>query len=322
MAIVTNAGNTYASGGQDASIREQLSDVISNISPYETPFLSSLRKENAKNTKVEFLKDTLATPSTSNAQLEGETYSATAIADVTRLDNMCQIFAKSFAVSGTQDSVDHSAMSTFSAYTLSKRAKELKTDIESAILQNGAKVSGGTTTARKLAGVGSWVATNRSKGGGSGADPTGDGSDAPTDGTQRAMTEDLLKTVLKGIWDSGGDAKNIYVGSFNKQKISSVFTGGATVTVNRDTKDSTVYGSVSVYQSDFGQLTIHPSRHQRARDCFVIDPDLWALSTLRDYKVEELAKTGDAKHWLLTCEHTLIAKNESGNGAVADLTTS
>jgi len=320
MAIVTNAGNTYASGGQANSIREQLSDVISNISPYETPFLSSLRKENAKNTKVEFLKDTLATPSTANAQKEGETYTATAIADVTRLSNMCQIFAKSFAVSGTQDSVDHSSMSTYSAYVLSKRAKELKTDIESALMQNGAIVAGSTTTARKLAGLRSWIASNRSKGGGSGADPTGDGSDAPTDGTQRALTEDLLKGVLKNIWDAGGDAKNIYVGSFNKQKISSVFTGGATA-VNRETKDSTVYGAVSVYQSDFGTLTINASRHQQARDLFAIDPDLWALSTLRDYKVEELAKTGDAKHWLLTCEHTLIAKNESGNGCVADLTT-
>lgn len=321
MAIVTNAGNTYATGGQDATIREQLSDTISNISPFETPFLSSLRKENAKNTKVEFLKDTLASPSTSNAQLEGETYSASAITDVTRLDNMCQIFAKSFAVSGTQDSVDHASMSTYSAYVLAKRAKELKTDIESALMQNGAKVSGGTSTARQLAGLKSWIATNTSRGT-SGADPTGDGSDAPTDGTQRAMTEDLLKTVLKGIWDAGGDAKNIYVGSFNKQKISSVFTGGSSVTVNRDTKDDTIFGAVSVYQSDFGQLTINPSRHQRARDAWIIDPDLWAVGTLRDYKVEELAKTGDAKHYLLTCEHTFIAKNESGNGVVADLTTS
>ena len=320
MAIVTNSANTYASGGQANSIREQLSDVISNISPYETPFLSSLRKENAKNTKVEFLKDALATPSTSNAQLEGETYSASAVTDVTRLDNMCQIFAKSFAVSGTQDSVDHSSMSTYSAYVLSKRAKELKTDIETALMQNGAKVTGGTTTARQLAGLRSWIATNRSKGGGSGANPNGLGTNAPTNGTQRALTEDLLKGVLKDIWDNGGDAKNIYVGSFNKQKISSVFTGGATA-VNRETKDATVYGAVSVYQSDFGTLTINASRHQEARDLFAIDPDLWALATLRDYKVEELAKTGDAKHWLLTCEHTLISKNEAGNGCVADLTT-
>ena len=68
MAIVTNAYPSYDTTGK--TLKEQLADTISNISPYETPFMSAIKKEKAKSTKVEWLKDTLTSPSTSNAQLE------------------------------------------------------------------------------------------------------------------------------------------------------------------------------------------------------------------------------------------------------------
>ena len=318
MAIVTNAYPTYDTTGK--SLREQLSNVISNISPFECPFMSAIKKEKAKSTKVEWLKDTLTSPSTTNAQLEGETYTGATVSDVTRLDNMAQISAKAFSITATQDSVDNAGMSTYSAYELAKQAKSLKTDMETAMFQNGAKVGGAVGTARKLAGIKSWIGTNSSRGA-SGADPTALlGAHAPTDGTQRALTEAMLKDVVKGIWDSGGNANSIYVGSFNKQKISSSFSGGATKQVQADTK--TIVGAIDTYISDFGTLNVIPARHQRARDLWVIDHDLWSMATLRDYKVEELAKTGDAKTYLLTTEYTLCAKNEAGNGVVADLTTS
>ena len=146
MAIVTNAYPTYNSTGK--TLKEQLSETISNISPFDTPFMSSIKKEKAKSTKVEWLKDTLATPSTSNAQLEGDTYAATATADVTRLSNMAQISAKSFAITSTQESVDNAGMSTYSAYELAKNSKALKTDMETSLFNNGAQVAGGVGTAR------------------------------------------------------------------------------------------------------------------------------------------------------------------------------
>lgn len=317
MAIVTNAYPTYNTTGK--TLKEQLADTISNISPFDTPFMSAIKKEKAKSTKVEWLKDTLASPSTSNAQKEGETYAATATPDVTRLDNMCQISAKSFAITSTQDAVDNAGMSTYSAYELAKNSKALKTDMETAMFNNGAKVVGNTTTARSLAGIKSWIGTNSSRGT-SGANPTALlGAHAPTNGTQRALTEDMLKSVVKGIWESGGNANSIYVGSFNKQKISSSFTGGAQKQVQADAK--VIIGAVDTYISDFGTLNVIPARHQAARDLWIIDHDLWSMSSLREYSVDEMAKTGDAKHYLLTCEYSLCAKNEAGNGVVADLTT-
>jgi len=317
MTMVANTVNTFELNN---GLKDDLAEVISNISPFETPFLSSLSKVKANSTKIEWLKDALEAPVATNLQLEGDVYNPTAQNDITRLDNIAQISAKAFSVSDTQNATQHAGISTYSAYVLAKSGKALRTDQESSLFKNGAKAVGAVGTPRSLAGVNSWISANTSKGTG-GADANGTGSNARTDastGNRRALTEDMLKTVVKSVWDNGADASKIYCGSFNKQKISSAFTGGATI--QADAKDKTLHTSISVYESDFGSLSITPSRHMRARDLLVLDPSLWSLGVLRDYSVTELAKVSDAKSFLLTTEYTLMCKNPLGNGGVFDLT--
>ena len=128
---------------------------------------------------------------------------------------------------------------------------------------------------------------------------------------------DRLKAVSKSVWDNGGNADTIYVGSANKQVISTSFTGGATKQVQ--TPDKTIVGAVDVYVGDFSTYNVVPARHMRARDALVIDHSLWEMAELRPYKVEELAKTGDNRQYLLTTEWSLCAKNEAGNGGIYDL---
>ena len=318
MALLSNSKTSFDTSGK--TTKENLGDVISNISPFETPFMSSIKKVSTSSTKVEWLKDSLASPVANNAQLEGEVYSATSQSDVTRLNNNTQISAKSFAVSGTQDSVQSAGLATMSAYLLAKNAKVLKNDIETSIFQNGAKNAGNATTARQSAGLNCWLGTNTSAGTG-GADPTAlEGANARTDasaGNLRALTETLLKAVSKSVWDNGGNADTIYVGSANTQVISTSFTGGATKQVQ--TPDKTIVGAVDVYIGDFASYNVVPARHMRARDALVIDHSLWEMAELRPYKVEELAKTGDNRQYLLTTEWSLCAKNEAGNGGIYDL---
>jgi hypothetical protein len=319
MALLSNSKTSFDTAGK--TTKENLGDVISNISPFETPFMSSVKKVSTSSTKVEWLKDGLATPVANNAQLEGEVYSATSQSDVTRLNNNTQISAKSFAVTGTQDAQDSSGLATMSAYLLAKNAKVLKNDIETSIFQNGAKNGGGASTARVSAGINTWLGTNTDAGTG-GADPSAlDGAQVRTDAStsnRRALSETLLKTVSKSVWDNGGSADTIYVGSANKQLISTSFTGGATKQVQSDTK--AIVGAVDIYVGDFSTYSVIPARHMRARDALVIDHSLWEMAELRPYKVEELAKTGDNRQYLLTTEWSLCAKNEAGNGGIYDLT--
>ena len=313
MAQPTNTFDTYDSIGE----REDLSDVIYNISPTDTPFLSSAAKVQATAVLHEWQTDSLAAASTSNAVIEGDEATHDAITATTRLSNSCQIMDKTVVITGTQEVVDKAGRASELAYQIAKKAKELKRDMEAQITTNNAEVTGSATAAREMGSLGAWVATNDVMGtsGTSGSV----GNTARTDGTQRAFTEDLLKSVIKSVWNEGGDPTMIMVGPFNKQKLSG-FTGNST---RFDAgADATLYTSVDVYASDFGQLQVVPNRFSRDRDCYVLDMNYWGIAFLRDFTMHELSKTGDSEKRQLLVEATLESRNEAASGLVADLTTS
>jgi hypothetical protein len=315
MAQPTNTFDTYDAIG----IREDLQDVIYSISPTETPFMSSAAREQVKNTFHEWQTDALAAAVTNNAVIEGDDATLDAASATSRIGNYTQIMDKTVVITGTQESVDKAGRASELAYQIAKKSKELKRDIESTLLTNQARAAGNSTTARTFGSIGAWIATNDNLAG-DGTSPTANnGSDARNDGTQRALTEDMLKEVIKNVWNAGGNPSVVMVGPFNKQKISG-FTGGST---RFDaSEDKTLYTSIDVYSSDFGDLEVVPNRFSRDRDALVLDMDYWSVGFLRDFTMHELAKTGDAEKRQLLVELTLISRNEAASGGVFDLTTS
>lgn len=315
MAIVANTFTRYSAVG----IREDLSNVIYNISPEETPFISNIGRESVKNTYFEWQTDSLAAASASNAALEGDDVSSFAAVNPTsRIGNYTQISTKNVVISGTLEALDKAGRRSELTYQLAKLGSELKRDMESALLANQSPVAGNTTTARRTAGLPAFVKTNTSFGTG-GADTAGIA--ARTDGTQRAFTEALLKGVIAKVWESGGTPKMLMVGSFNKQAASG-FDGIATRF--RDVpagQQAQIVGAADVYVSDFGTVNIVPNRFQRARDAFVVDPQYASMAVLRPIQQMELAKTGDAEKRLMLVEYGLKVNNEAAHGIVADLTT-
>ena len=313
MAQPTNTFDTYDSVGE----REDLSDVIYNISPTDTPFLSSAAKTAATAVLHEWQTDSLAAAVTNNAVIEGDEATLDASNATTRLSNSTQIMDKTVVITGTQEAVDKAGRASELAYQIAKKAKELKRDMEATITGNIAEVTGGSSTARKMGTLRSWVATNDDMG--AGGSSGGAGNTAATDGTQRVFTESALKSVIKSVWNEGGDPTMIMVGPFNKQKLSG-FTGNST---RFDAgADATLYTSVDVYASDFGQLQVVPNRFSRDRDAWVLDMNYWGVAFLRDFSMHELAKTGDTEKRQLLVEATLESRNEAASGLVADLTTS
>lgn len=320
MAIVTNTFTRYSAIG----IREDLSNVIYNISPEETPFISNVSRENVKNTYFEWQTDALDAASSSNAALEGDDISSfSAVTPTARVGNYTQISRKDVIISGTLESVDKAGRRSELTYQLAKMGASLKRDMESSLLANQAAVAGNTTTARRTAGLPAWLTSNTDFGTG-GADPTVGSTPtaARTDGTQRAFTETLLKNVIAEVWTSGGTPKMLMVGAFNKQA-ASAFSGIATKF--RDVpagQQAQIIGAADVYVSDFGTVNIVPNRFQRARDAFVVDPEYASLAILRPIQQMELAKTGDAEKRLMLVEYGLKVSNQAAHGIVADLTTS
>ena len=299
-------------------LREDLSDVIYNISPTETPFMSSIGKSKATAVYHEWQTDSLASATTANAAVEGADASSATISPTTRVGNYTQIIQKTVQVSGTIESVNKAGRKSEKAYQLAKASAEIKRDLETIITSNQARSAGSSTTARKLGSILSWLVTNTSKGSG-GTDPSTSGSTTRTDGTQRTFTEALLKTVVASVFSSGGNPKILMVGATGKQKVSS-FPG---IAVNRfqlnKVEQGAIIGAADIYQSDFGAMSVVPNRFMRVRDALVIDPEFAALAFLRPFQTNDLAKTGDSENTQLLAEVTLEVKNEAAHGIIADL---
>lgn len=317
MAIVTNTFTTFDAKG----IREQLASTIANISPEETPFQSNVGSESVSNTFFEWQTDSLAATSTT-AVINGDDVSSfDATSATTRLGNYTHIRRRTYVIADNLAAVDKAGRADEVAYQVAKRGKELKRDVEAVLLDNNARVAGNSSTAPETAGIGAWIATNDSVGTG-GAAPTGDGTDARTDGTQRAFSEAMLKDVMQQAWTSGGNPSILMVGAFNKQAVSAFAGIAAQRYMAPSDSPTTIVGAADVYMSDFGTLTVVPNRFQRARDALVLDPEYASVCYLRPIQQVELAKTGDAEKGMLICEMGLKISQEAAHGIVADLTTS
>lgn len=308
--------NTFATNDM-IGIREDLSDTIANISPIETPFFSSVKKGKAENRLFEWQTDSLNATSTTPA-IEGDDAPQNAGTATTRLNNRTHIKTRDARVTGSAQAVNTAGRANELDYQLLKRGRELKRDIETVLLDSNAKVTGTDTAGSETAGVVAWLATNTD---GVSTDPTGDGTDTRADGTQRAFTEDQVKTVLGAIFTAGGNPTVLSLGAFNRQ-IFSTFANGRTNM--QKVEDSTLHASFDVYASDFGSLKVVPNRFQRARDALILDMDMWQVNFLpgRNMVTFPIAKTGDSDAKQILSEFGLQATQEAASGGVFDLTTS
>jgi len=321
MAVTANTNETY----DVSTIREDLSDALASITPTETIFMSTIGTRNVDNTYFEWSEVDLAAAG-ANRQIEGDVgLSNSAPTNAVRKGNYTQISAKVVEVSSTNQAVNGVADAQSVARQVAYKLSEMKRDMEKMLLDNVAASAGASGTARQTAGLPAFLTSNTARGT-SGANGTTSGSGeagypdaAATDGTQRAITEDILKGVIADCWDSGAEPSVVLCGSFNKQTISG-FTGNATR--YKEAEDSKLNAAIDVYISDFGELQIVPARHIRARDVFVLDPNYAAVAYLQTAKQEPLAKTGLSERRLISAEYGLQVTSQKAHGFVADCTTS
>lgn len=299
--------------------REDLTDVIYNISPTETPLMSSIGKTKASAVYHEWQTDSLAAATTNNAAVEGADASDATLSPTVRLGNYTQILQKTIKVSGTLDAVNKAGRKSEKAYQLAKASAELKRDLETILLANQGRSAGSSnSTPRKMGSLLSWIKTNSSRGSG-GADPATIGVSTRTDGTQRTFTEQLLKDVVAAVYNSGGSPKVLMVGTTGKQKVSTFAGIAAQRFMAPADAPTTIVGAADVYMSDFGSISVVPNRFMRTRDALVLDPEYAALAYLRPFQTNELAKAGDSDKTQVLVEVTLEVKNEAAHGIVADL---
>lgn len=293
--------NTYSAVGN----REDLSDIITNISPKATPFMSKIGTVSADATNHEWLEDSLSSPK-ENAVIEGSTFSVDDAAPRVRLGNYTQMMRRGYKVTDTQEKVMKAGIKSEIAHNMAKALKEYATDEEYAFLFNAAKVLGNATdTARKLGGIPAYVTTNVF-------------DNLPgTGGTPRVLDQATIDDALQACWDEGGDPTLMFM-SGGQKRLAAAWTAGGDRYIEAGAKK--LINAIEIYESSFGVISLIPHRQMPDTDVYLIQPDLWKKAYLRKPKTIDLPKTGSFTAKVIEGEVTLEARAEKGNAIITDLT--
>jgi hypothetical protein len=306
-----------ATGGN----REDLSDVLFDVSPTETPFITAAKKGKSTATNHEWLIDELEDPA-DNAHIEGDDAAPVDAASRTRLGNYTQIFKKHAVVTGTQERVlKGGGVKSEMAYQVSRRMKAMKRDAERAMIGvANAKVAGNDTTPRELGSFESYMEAGTYLGGAGFAAPSGNGVDAGTPGTGRALTEDILKGALEALWNNSGGNENVQaICGSHVRGVISTFTAASTRYVTTD--DKKLVASIDVYDGDFHTVTVTPDRYSDPTSLFLLDSEYVQVADLRSVSTKDLAVTGDSTRKEVVWETTLEICNPEAHIQIAGLLT-
>jgi hypothetical protein len=312
MAQIANTIDTYAFGARH--MREDLADVIFDVSRRDTPFMGMIGKSKATSRTHDWVTDSLRAAG-ANAKIEGNQTTYSTYTAPNRLTNATQIFSEAYVISGTSIAVD--IVGAEDEYTRQqvKSARQVMRDVEFALVSNNAPATGNSSTARVLRPLMGWFASNVSRGV-DGANGTT--SAAATDGNQRAFSKDLVDQVMESVRANSSEVPTILMCHPTQRKnISSVSIPN--VTRQESLVNGKLANSVKVYESDFGDLTIVDNDLMRTRDMALINPDYWAVAELRPMFSESLGKTVDGEQFQVVTELTLESRNEAANGVIADL---
>lgn len=323
MAVITNTFTTATPAGN----REALSDIISMITPRDTPIYSDISHPSVDRAFFEWETDSLAAPA-ANAQLEGDTFTFATVSPVVRLAEYTQILRKDWSISGSQEASNNAGDAEKRKRVQLKRGIEIKKDVELAIVTNTASVGGQT---RISGGLPSWLTSNVSRGAGGANGGYSSGTKltvAETLGTQRAFTQTLLDAVMQSAYSAGADVKKAYVSPYAKGVFVTFMSNSNVATFRYMAENgdrNTIVSNADIYASPWGEIEVVPNRVMAnavtvARRVFLVDPEMLAWAWFRPIaNVPDLAKTADSEQGVILGEGGLKVMNEAGLGVVADI---
>lgn len=282
--------DTYAAVGN----REDLINLITNISYEETVFMSRIGNSEARLTKHEWLTETLQASNSGNSVIEGAS-AAFASGDITvraRVSNYTQILRKPFSTSYTEGAVTIAGIDDEFNHQRELKTKEIARDINAAMI-NQVSASGTSAAARTMNGALAAITTNSS------------------DAGNTVLGQGLYNQLQQNIWVQGGRPNATYVHGFNKRTISS-WSQPLMRTIDATGKKLVV--SVDIYDSDFGRQMILLEREMSTTALLTIEEKYWRKAWLRPLFFEEIGKIGGARRGTVESEVTLeyLAENSSG----------
>jgi len=323
MTTITST-SAYELGPQNAkNIREDLGNVIFNVTPFMTPFTSGIAQTKATADNHEWLTDTYADSVSSNAAIEAEKVDSSEGSERTRKGNYVQIATKGVTVTKKAEMFDRAGVpGKEMAYQLMKKGKELQMDVEKQVLSNQIKVIPTNAAAGVSATVSSWIYSNQVVSGTGGvANTASTGLTKPTPGTSEAMTQANLDSLLDGVWNNSGDFSSAKImgsaGTISTLRNNAEVSKGISTDVTTNAANGEIINRVAVYVSQFGPIAVVPNKHMPADTLYVLDYSTWGLAFAGGKKIHttDIATQASAEQKLLECYYTLEARSEEANAA-------
>lgn len=315
MAKVSNAFTTYNAQAN----REDLSNAIYNIDPFDTPIMSMSRRRNASNRTFDWQTEHLPDVDPNNAQVEGFELERTTAQPTVRVSNVTQISKRDATVSGSQEAGNPAGKGSEMAHQMAMRSKVLKSDMESILSGRQARNNGddaSTPTARRTEAVAHWIARAVDKNNVAGSAVSGyktglpststDAFAAVASGNQVAFTEVMLGDAMQASYTNGASPSILIVPPAIKRTVST-FKGRDTtqVIVGR----TEVVATVDIIATDFGRIKVIPSRWIPTDIGLLLDPDYLAVAFYRNFRQFPLAKIGDAETRMILSEWGVEMRN-------------
>jgi hypothetical protein len=313
---------------------------IWDISKIPLPLTDMIGTESSKNEYKEWTVDALAQPNITNAVVDGADATGNNTVLGARVGNHHQISQKVVQVSFRADVSDIIGRTKETSYQVMRRQQELRRDVDAIALVNQASVADdGNSIAGKAGGLPTWLVTTTSNGATTGANggfSTATGlTVARTPGDNRAMTETMVRDAVQGVYTQGGDpTMMLSIPGIIRKFSEYLFTSSARVATlmsdqGKSAEQATALGSVNVFVTDFATLKLVPNRLQQkymsnggavaVADVFVIDPTYLALSYLKGYRTEDLAKIGLSERKQMSVDWTLICNTEKSHAIIGDI---
>jgi len=282
----------------DASRREDLLDIIGDVTPDDTPLATMLKTSTAKDTVHEWLEDYITPPTTVTFAAEGAAATYSGLTQPSRIVNLTAILTETFRVSGTERNVVPAGGDPLD-YQAGKALKLWKMKEEYAIV-NGALTSGVSGTAASMAGlinVITTLATSRNSG--------------------TSLSETEFQDMHQASWNQGGtdNAFDLVLVPFGLKRKIDGFTAGATKYV--DQSDKKLTQPVAIYETSAGVARILQHRYVPQSGASVsvaissdvsflgIKEDKFRVAFLRKPFREMLSKDGDRENGQIVGEFTL-----------------
>jgi hypothetical protein len=290
---------------QQVGIKENISDIIVNLTPTKTPFQSNIGTEKVHNVLFQWQEDSLRT-AVANAQVEGADPTFITASPTVMRNNVTQILTEAVVVSDTAQTVTTYGRAREMAYQMQKSASQVKRDLELSLIGSAqVLVAGSSTVARQMNGAQQMVAAGN----------------LTYAGAATQLSEALVLTNLQACFTSGAEPTRIMVTPSN----SVVFAGFAaaagryrTIPGEKVGDSSGIVNVVNFYVSPFGEQKVEINRFIKASNTLVYDPKQWSKMVLRPWTREALAKTGDATKQMIVAELSLKHKNYAASGFILD----